>query len=362
MYLMASLIITLFFTGFICSVLIRFLLLLDVNKRVYNHTPGGCRFVRAPANGSASMTLIPELDIALITSGYARSHGIKNVTGGVLLYDFKDNRSGAKQLKIKGINLQNFIPNGVSTYVSRGRVTVYITSSTPEFDAVEVFQLDRERLTLIHRKTISDTTFRNLADIAVVGADRFFITNYAYGRKRWMQLVEFALQSSFGSLVFYDGRRGNYVEKYFPMPNGIAINKEQNRLYIASTINEFIRIYHLRKDMSVIFDTEISLLSSPNKLFVDQTTGDIWTALHPVLYKAHKHIQNPLDKDQRSPSQVLRIRLQADGRSWVITEPFANDGATIWGSSAVIFYKDVLLIGSLFGRTLHCDIDNPQIV
>lgn len=51
------------------------------------------------------MTLIPELDIALITSGYARSRGIENVTGGVLLYDFKDNRSGAKKLKIKGINL-----------------------------------------------------------------------------------------------------------------------------------------------------------------------------------------------------------------------------------------------------------------
>lgn len=62
--------------------------------------------------------------------------------------------------------------------------------------------------------------------------------------------------------------------------------------------------------MSVIFATEISLLSSPNKLFVEANTGNIWVALHPVLYKAHKHIQDPVNIDRRSPSQILRIRLQ----------------------------------------------------
>ncbi|VDK28299.1 unnamed protein product, partial [Gongylonema pulchrum] len=234
---------------------------------------------------------------------------------------------------------KKFIPYGISTYVSRGRITVYVTNSASNTaDTVEAFQLDQEHLTLRHLKTISDTTFRSLADIAVVGADRFFVTNYAYSRARWLQIVEFALQTSFGSLAYYDGHRGIYLEKLY------------------------VRIYHLHKDMSISHDAEISLLSSPNKLFIEEATGDIWAALHPVLYKAHKHIQNPLDLQQRSPSQVLRIRLQPDGQSWVITEPFANDGATVWGSSSVVFHNGALLIGSLFGRLLHCDVDNPHIV
>ncbi|EFO25847.2 mechanosensory abnormality protein 6 [Loa loa] len=258
------------------------------------------------------MVLIPELNIALITSGYARSRGVSNITGAVFLYNFINNRNyEVKKLKIKGFNLQYFIPYGISTYVSRGRVTVYITNSYQNTtDTVEVFQLDLEHLFLIHRKTISNDKFRNLADIAVVGADRFIVTNYAYCQKRWMQIIEFAMQSSFGSIVYYDGQQGNYLEKYFPAPDGITVNKQQNRLYVASTINEFIRIYHLRQDMSVVFATEISLLSSPNKIFIEADTGNIWIALHPVLYKAHKHMQDPTNMDERSPSQILRIRLQ----------------------------------------------------
>ncbi|MCP9264389.1 Mechanosensory abnormality protein 6 [Dirofilaria immitis] len=361
---MTAPLITLLFVGFSCSLLIRFFLLLDINKRVYNHTPGPCRFIRTStgiiANGSAGMTFIRELNIALITTGYARNRGISNITSAILLYNFIDNKNyEVKKLKIKGFNLKYFIPYGIDTYVSRGRVTVYITNSYQDNDTVEVFQLNYERLILIHRKTISNDKFRNLADIAVVGADRFIVTNYVYCRKNWMQIVEFAVQSSFGSIVYYDGQQEII---YFPTPNGIAINKKQNRLYVASTINEFIRIYHLRQDMSVIFVTEISLLSSPNKLFIESNTGNIWVALHPVLYKTYKHMQNPINIDQRSPSQILRIRLQENDTSWVITEPYANDGATISGSSAVLFYKNSLLIGSLFNRMLHCDIDTSQIV
>lgn len=43
-----------------------------------------------------------------------------------------------------------------------------------------------------------------------------------------MQLVEFALQLSFGSLVFYDGRRGNYVEKLVSKVWNLNLNFKYN--------------------------------------------------------------------------------------------------------------------------------------
>ncbi|VDM96399.1 unnamed protein product [Onchocerca ochengi] len=190
---------------------------MDINKRIYNHIPGLCRFIRTSTgiieNGSAGMVLVSELNIALITSGYARNQGINNIIGAVFLYNFTDNNYyEAKKLKIKGFNLQFFIPYGIDAYVSRGRVTVYITNSYQNNDTVEVFQLDYHRLILIHRKTINDNKFRNLADIAIVGADRFIVTNYAYCRKGWLQNVELSMQSYFGSIVYYDGRQGIYLE------------------------------------------------------------------------------------------------------------------------------------------------------
>uniref|UniRef100_F1L5L8 Paraoxonase n=1 Tax=Ascaris suum TaxID=6253 RepID=F1L5L8_ASCSU len=354
------------FLGFGCSSLIRFMLLLDLNKRVYNHSPGSCRIVRNVENGSAGIEYIREFDIALITSGYAKSRGVQAVTGQVLMYDFseKGGRYETKKLKIQGVTLdrKSFVPHGISSFVSKGRVSVYITSSRPGNHTVEVFQFNKERLTLVHRKTIADSKFNNLADIAVVGADRFFVTNFVFANKRWMQLIELALQSSFGSIVYYDGKKSSYLEKYIPSPNGIAFDSTREYLYVASSINEFIRVYKVRKDMSVEHQIDIHLLSSPNKLFVEYETGDVWVALHPVVFKAYAHIQNPTASEYRSPSQVLRIRIQDDRVSWVITEPYANDGATIWGSSAVVFRQSQMLIGSLFGRLLHCDIDNPQLV
>uniref|UniRef100_A0A0M3I0Y6 Arylesterase n=1 Tax=Ascaris lumbricoides TaxID=6252 RepID=A0A0M3I0Y6_ASCLU len=283
------------FLGFGCSSLIRFMLLLDLNKRVYNHSPGSCRIVRDVENGSAGIEYIREFDIALITSGYAKSRGVQAVTGQVLMYDFseKGGRYETKKLKIQGVTLdrKSFVPHGISSFVSKGRVSVYITSSRPGNHTVEVFQFNKERLTLVHRKTIADSKFNNLADIAVVGADRFFVTNFVFANKRWMQLIELALQSSFGSIVYYDGKKSSYLEKLF------------------------IRVYKVRKDMSVEHQIDIHLLSSPNKVFVEYETGDVWVALHPVVFKAYAHIQNPTASEYRSPSQVLRIRIQVCRRS-----------------------------------------------
>ncbi|VDK42326.1 unnamed protein product [Anisakis simplex] len=342
---MTNRILTLIFLGFGCS-LLHFRLLLDLNKRVYNHSPGSCRIVRNL-----------EFDIALITSGYAKSRGVKAAVGDVFLYDFNDNtgRYEAKSLKIQGITLDRhtFTPYGISSFVSKGRINVYITNSHNGNHTVEVFQFNKERLMLIHRKTITDPAFNNLADIAVVGADRFFVTNFVYTSREWTQLIELALQSSFGSIIYFDGKKSNYLERYFPSPNGIAYDHTREYLYAASSLNE---------DMSAKQQIDIQLLSSPNKVYVQHDTGDVWVALHPVLFKAYAHIQNPTSNENRSPSQVLRIRIQDDRLSWIITEPYANDGATIWGSSSVVLRQSQMLVGSLFGRLLHCDLDTVQLV
>lgn len=69
-------------------------------------------------------------------------------------------------------------------------------------------------------------------------------------------------------------------------------------------------MYRLKKDMSIVKQTEINLLTAPMGIFVDTEYGDLWVATQPVLYKALQHLRNPLLREHRSPSQVLRIRIQ----------------------------------------------------
>ncbi|KJH42986.1 hypothetical protein DICVIV_11020 [Dictyocaulus viviparus] len=86
-------------------------MMLDVNKRVYNHKPGPCRKVEGVEHGSEDIALIEDEGIAFITSGifYMSPRG-KNVKGQILLYDFKQkNTWKATPLRINGNHDQESI-------------------------------------------------------------------------------------------------------------------------------------------------------------------------------------------------------------------------------------------------------------
>ncbi|CAI5437599.1 unnamed protein product [Caenorhabditis angaria] len=78
-----------------------------------------------------------------------------------------------------------------------------------------------------------------------------------------------------------------------------------------------------------------------------------------VQFSATGFLERTATAEERR--QILRIRMQEDGVSWVITEPYANDGATISSSHSLAYFGEQLLIGTTFGRLLHCDVLNPQI-
>lgn len=130
-------------------------------------------------------------------------------------------------------------------------------------------------------------------------------------------------------------------------------------------------MYKVKKDLSVVLVHDIPMLSSPSGLFVEPATGDLWISLYPVLYQAVYHWGDPTAV---CASQILRVRMQVPSpflffcinsiqkdSSWVITEPYASDGASISASHAVLFHEERLLIGSLYGKAILCDTNKDQI-
>ncbi len=77
-------------------------------------------------------------------------------------------------------------------------------------------------------------------------------------------------------------------------------------------------------------------------------------------HEVFAHLDDP--KNVKSSSQVLKIRMQEGHKSWVITEPYANDGSTISGSSVAVYHEQQILIGTVYDKLLHCDVLNPNII
>uniref|UniRef100_A0A8R1U6Z6 Paraoxonase n=1 Tax=Pristionchus pacificus TaxID=54126 RepID=A0A8R1U6Z6_PRIPA len=352
------------------TTIVRFILLSDSNKRVYNHTPGPCRILQGIENGSAGIEYVPELRLAFISNGLGGSDG---EIGRILTYEFPEPKAEqdrsvkiheAIPLKIQksdSFRQDKFSPLGLSSFTSKGRVSLYVVNTHPERKCVEAFTFVKEKSLLQHRKSICDHKFNSLTDIAVVGADRFFVTNLAYFNNGWMQMAELSMQMNMGSILLFNGKTVEYAEKYSPSPSGIFYDTPRERLIVSSMINEVIQLYSVKRDLSIDHKLDISLLSSPGGLYVEQKSGDIFASFHPVLNSLIFHWLGTNEERKASPSQVLRIRMQNDDVSWVVTEPYANDGATISASNAVAYVNDQLLIGSLFGKCLLCDVDYPTL-
>lgn len=350
--------------------LLRLLVVLDLNKRVYNHTPGPCRVLTDNYKGTAGMTYVESQKRVYITLGYGRAHDLKTKTG-IAFYKTNrtDGRSQQEMYDLIEMTInwngyeykKEFIPTGIDSYSSsNGRVLLYVINAHPNHQCIHFFQIV-ESSKLNHRKAICDPSFSSLQDIAVVGPDRLFVTNMAAFGRGWAQILEFSLQTGQGAVYYYDGSKLSTAASSLIAPTGIGYDAKRRILYVGSMIRESIFAYKVAKDTTLELLYEMMLLTSPIGVFVESKTGDIWIAAHPVIHESAWHYTHPENQNIHSPSQILRIRIQEEGNSWVTTEPYANDGATISASSSVVFTDEQMLIGSSFGRLLHCDLTHSYI-
>ncbi|EYC42598.1 hypothetical protein Y032_0525g2922 [Ancylostoma ceylanicum] len=149
--------------AFLCSAIIRFVLMLDLNKRVYNHTPGPCRVVTGISDGAAGLELVSEVSIVFISTGLAKAYGNETVRGGLAMFQLEKElaKHEAKPVKIEGekFDQSKFAPLGISSYYSKGRILLYVVNSHPERQCVEIFTYHKDKNVLFHRKSVCDARF-----------------------------------------------------------------------------------------------------------------------------------------------------------------------------------------------------------
>lgn len=85
------------------------------------------------------------------------------------------------------------------------------------------------------------------------------------------------------------------------------------------------------------------------------------TRTYQTLFPRFLSIHSNTNQCEKASKNQKSHLFQEEGNSWVTTEPYANDGATISASSSVVFTDEQMLIGSSFGRLLHCDLTHSYI-
>ena len=129
--------------------------------------------------------------------------------------------------------------------------------------------------------------------------------------------------------VLYDGYRAQVIEQRLSSPNGLAIDRKRQRLYmsmvdtlgsecanpprvyrgifVTTLFTERVCVYSEpcigRRGISarvrhpqrqpIAARQDIHLLTMPDNIYVHADTGDLWIGAHPVVYKVIELFQRP---------------------------------------------------------------------
>jgi hypothetical protein len=322
-------------------------------EHTFNHAPGKCRKLHEIEFGSEDIQSLPN-GLAFISSGlrWRNTDEYNRRPGRIYLFDFNQPQLAPQELIIKADKDYKLVsPHGINIWTDpkSGEVYLYVISHVPD-EIVDKFKFEPTSKSLTHLKRLAaDTNFHSLNDLAVVGDDQFYFTNYLYISDR----LEFPLGLRWGSLGFFDGTRTRLIVTGLFGPNGIALSPDGRFLYVAALVDREIRVYqrHLNNN-SLTFIHSISVFTTPDNLNVDMATGDLWFGSHPVGYKAMQHLDDPR---LPSPSQVIKMRM-SDENVTSVEEIYSNDGSEFSGSTVAVIHKKQLLIGSVVQSLLYCEI------
>lgn len=328
---------------------------LGVFRPVFNHSPGKCFHLEGIEDGSEDIQALPN-GLAFISSGINIKQNSKGTgpVGKIYLFDFNHPKKSPVELKIVGDEkYKTMNPHGISLWTDpkTGDSYLYVVNHTPTGDAVDKFRIHGDKKTLEHiRRIENEPDMSSVNDLVVVDEDQFYYSNDKY----FSVNTEIAFNLHWGSVGFFNGKNAVLVETGLFLPNGIAVSKDQKSIYLSNIGHEEIKVYQKNADNSLTSRQSISLKGTlPDNIDVDQETGDLWIGAHPSMIKFVKHMQNV--KENKTPSQVLRIR-NPDSSSPEVIEVYSDDGVQLSGSSVAVRFGKSMLVGSVFDRTLYCQL------
>ncbi|XP_030056572.1 serum paraoxonase/arylesterase 2 [Microcaecilia unicolor] len=341
--------------AFVGERIIRFRERLEASRTLDPVELPNCHLLKGIEAGSEDIDILPN-GLAFISAGL-KYPGIKcfapDKPGEIFLLDLTDENPVPSPLKISpGFDVASFNPHGISTYIDRKDDTVYLfVVNHPQFQStVELFKFVEEENVLQHLKTIRHDLLSSINDLVAMGPDSFYATNDHYFLNPIMRKLEMFLGLGWAYVVYYSPKEVKEVAANFYFANGINVSPDNKHIYIADLVGHDIHVLRKNPDWSLTPVKVLHVDTLVDNLFVDPTTGDIWSGCHPNGWKLFFY-----DPDDLPGSEVIRVQ-NILSENPIVTQVYANNGSVLQGSSVASVYDGKLLVGTVFHRALYCDL------
>ncbi|XP_063055504.1 serum paraoxonase/arylesterase 2-like [Engraulis encrasicolus] len=321
-----------------------------------NHLPN-CRYIKGLEYGSEDITILPG-GLAFISTGLKiGSFPSSDGPGKIYILDMEEERMKPVELRMgRGFSIDSFNPHGISTYTDDGgAVYLFVVNHPHEDSQVEIFKFVEEENSLMYLKTIKHELLNSVNDIMAVGPESFYATNDNYF-SGILKMLGLFLSLPWCTVVYYSPEEVKVVADGFYMANGINVSPDKKHMYVADFLDSKVHVMEIQesKDLTPVKSVDVGTL--PDNIEVDPETGDVWVGCHPNGWKI---VANNPEEDPGG-SEVVRIQnILSEQPS--VQQVYMDDGSVLIGSTVAAHYGGKLLIGSIYHRTLYCDLEDKMV-
>ncbi|XP_074051454.1 serum paraoxonase/lactonase 3-like isoform X1 [Macrotis lagotis] len=325
---------------------------MNIFRQVDPVEPQSCYLIQGLENGSEDIDILPS-GLAFLSTGL-KYPGMPNLApdkpGEIFLMDLNEDKPKALALSIRNrFDVQSFNPHGISAFIDKDNtVYLYVVNHPHKKSTVEIFQFEGD--SLIHLKTITHELLSSVNDLVVLGPEQFYATNDHYFTNDFLSQLELYLNLQWTNVIYYSPGEVKEVASGLGFANGITISPDKKYIYVAAVTSHNIHVMRRHDNWNLTQEKVLHLGTLVDNLSVDPATGDVWAGCHPNGMKLL--LYDPADPPG---SEVLRIQNILSQKP-TVTVVYANNGSILQGSTVAAVYNQKMLVGTVFHRTLYCDL------
>lgn len=325
-------------------------------KTIEPHYQGQVTKAALPVAGPEDITIASQ-GLAFISSDDRRNNLKETdlIPGAILMMNLQDTTYTLRN--VTPLQLTDFHPHGISLWTNEaGEQFLFAVNHQQRYTRHTIERFQWRGDSLVHLETIQDPALMTSPnDVVAVGERTFYVTNdHGYGEKGLSRTLEEYLQRSIAYVNYFDGQEFRKVAGGIAYANGINRSRDESKIYVASTTGRKIIVYDRDPETGNLeVAQEVNVNTGVDNIEVDEA-GALWVGCHPQMLKFVAHAS---DAAEVSPSQVIKLTPSGSGE-FTVEEVYLNDGTLYSGSSVGAVYKNRLIIGSVFEKSILVGIQN----
>lgn len=298
------------------------------------------------APGTEDVQVDRETGLVFVSSTDRRSE--EQPGGGIYVFDI--DAMGMPQLVSQDAPA-DFRPHGISLWQGEDGVKRLFAISHPVAggQVVEMFDVS-DGGQLSHTQSVSFDAMYSPNDLVAVGPDAFYASNDRGSMGGFVQAVEPYFGLPLSSVVYWDGSGGRVAADTLVYANGINVNADGSKLYVAEVLARRVSVYGRDAETGTLtFEETFPVDTNPDNIDVAED-GALWVAGHPSIFEFLGHVEDP---SAVAPSHVVRI----DAETGETTTEFVDLDGSISASSVGAVVGERLVVGAVFqGHVMVCPL------